>query len=72
MNEHTSTQCLTLSELAQLRLAFERYGTGDGFWLAYTDILDAATNRLGCDRNIVNEEMRNALRKWAREDPQFL
>lgn len=31
MNEHTSTQCLTLSELAQLRLAFERYGTGDGF-----------------------------------------
>ena len=35
-------------------------------------ILDAATNRLGCDRNIVNEEMRNAFRKWAREDPQFL
>ena len=72
MHEHASTQCLTPPELAQLRRAFERYGTGDGFWLAYTDILDAATNRLGCDRKIVNDEMREAFRKWAKEDPQFL
>ena len=72
MHDHASIQCLTPPELAQLRRAFERYGTGDGFWLTYTDILDAATNRLGCDRNIVNEEMRDAFRKWAKEDPQFL
>jgi len=72
MQEHDPTQCVTPSELAQLRLAFERYGTGDGFWISYTEILDAATTRLGCDRQTVNEEMREAFRKWAKEDPQFL
>lgn len=72
MNAATSTYCLTPSELQELRRAYEQYGTGDGFWLNYTAILDAASKRLGCDRKIVNDEMQEAFRKWAKEDPQFL
>ena len=67
-----NTQCLTPDELAALRRAYERYGTGDGFWMNYTAILDKATVRDGCDWKVVNDEMRLAFLEWAKEDPQFL
>ena len=72
MNESATATCLTAAELAELRRAFERYGTGDGFWHNYTTILDKAALREGCDRNLANEEMKAAFRKWAKDDPQFL
>lgn len=72
MNDSATTTCLTPAELAELRRAFERYGTGDGFWINYTTILDKATAREGCDRHLANDEMRAAFRKWAKEDPRFL
>lgn len=68
----TDTQCLTPAEMAGLRRAFERYGTGDGFWLNYKAILDEVSHRDGCDWKVVNKEMQAAFREWSKEDPHFL
>ena len=64
----TDTQCLTPAEMAGLRRAFERYGTGDGFWLNYKAILDEVSHRDGCDWKVVNKEMQAAFREWSKED----
>lgn len=68
----TTPKCLTNDDLATLRQAFERYGTGDGFWMNYQDVLDAAILRDGCDWETVHDEMRTAYKKWAGEDAEFL
>jgi len=65
-------RCISDAELTALRQAFERYGSGDGFWMAFTEVMDQAVTRLGCDRQIVVDEMRGAFQEWSKEDPQFL
>lgn len=68
----SADRCLTDEELNALRQAFERYGSGDGFWMAFTEIMEQAVTRLGCDRQIVIDEMRAAFHRWSSNDPQFL
>lgn len=72
MPDRSAYTCLSDDELTALRQAFERYGSGDGFWMAFTEIMDQAVTRLGCDRHFVVDEMRGAFHEWAKADPQFL
>jgi len=72
MPDPSVDRCLSDDELSALRQAFERYGSGDGFWMAFETIMEQAVTRLGCDRKIVVDEMRAAFDEWSRSDPQFL
>ncbi len=64
--------CITEDELTRLRKAYVQYGTGDGFWGCYEQVLTAAAAREGCDRTKAVLELRQTFQAWARVDDSFV
>ncbi|WP_293708610.1 hypothetical protein [Stenotrophomonas sp. UBA7606] len=64
--------CITEDELTRLRNAYVQYGTGDGFWGCYEEVLAAAAARYGCDRSMAVLELQKTFQALARVDDSFV
>ncbi len=63
---------ITAKEWTELHAAYVQYGTSAGFWDTYQAIMEAASFRTGCPKQVANELLQAAVWLGAVKDPHYL